>query len=178
MENEKWRLTQSTKLFGIADEAIVADTNGAMHLWMTATVEPAGIESARIDTSVIPASFVVGTFRVGGTFGAWLILDFGIFASDLWVADEARRTRANGLVIGGSADGIDSAGTDARIATSLRETSSVSWTISVNYALRIDAERHSVPHSTFTVGVAWRWIARIQFCSNKTKKLIKRFGMK
>lgn len=64
----------------------------------------------------------------------------------------------------GSAHGVDTACTDAWVATLARETGHITGTVVVNYALGVSAGSCSVAHPALAVARTWTWIAWIWFC--------------
>lgn len=58
------KYTLTTVLLWIADEALVADANGSMHLHVTLAVQSARVAGARVDALLLVAGLVVGAVRV------------------------------------------------------------------------------------------------------------------
>lgn len=130
---------------------------------MASAVEPARVQSARIDAFLVPAGLVVRAVGILPALCSRRYLDVRHRALHPRITVEAARARAHGFVIDRLADGVETAGADARVSTSLRVTRSVPRTIGVQNTLGIDTEGRSVSHSALAVRVAGTRIAWVGF---------------
>ena len=159
---EFWLLTFSAVLLWISSVPIITDANSAMQLYMTPAIKSARVKTARIHTSLIPARLIVGAFRILRAFSFWS-RNLSELALNLWIPIESTWTGANGAMIGSLTYRIETACTDARISTALRETSLIPRTISIHDTLGINAESCTIANLAFAIRVTRRWIAGIDF---------------
>lgn len=117
---------------------------------------------ARIHTLLIDAGLVIATLRIAFAFRSQRD-DFVAWQCALHVRrpKEARRTRADRLMVDHAANGVQAAGRVARVAALLVEAAAVQRAVVVGDALGIRADGVVVDHLTVAVRVARRRQARV-----------------
>jgi len=126
-----FRLT--TSLVRIADEALWADTLGAVESDLTVRIGSTGLKGAWALTLTVDTSLIGSTLGISRASSCTTLY--------LRITDESFGTDTNGSVLDNSADGIAGANgrsLDTRINTTLFDTGLGSLTIPIHFAFRFN----------------------------------------